>query len=241
MDINKKVIIITGGANGIGLEIAKKFVKNGANVYVLDIDSSKKTLLNRNNINFYCCNISINLEVKKCIQEILLKEKKIDILANNASKQIISEFENYREDDYIEIMKTNFIGACNCIHNVIPNMHSGSTILNILSVHSSKPRKDKYAYDCSKSVLELLTKELALELANKQITINGLSFGAVNTMMNSEWKRFPKLKKIAKENVPLGIIFEPQQIANFCFTVINQFSTYTTGTIFTIDGGRSLL
>ena len=87
----------------------------------------------------------------------------------------------------------------------------------------------------------MLTKELALELVNKNITINGLSFGAVNTMMNHEWKKFPQIKKDALKKVPLGIIFEPHQIADFCFTIINQFSSYTTGTVFTIDGGRSLL
>ena len=62
----------------------------------------------------------------------------------------------------------------------------------------------------------------------------------MNTDMNEEWKKNPQNKDLALSKVPLKIIFEPEQIANFCYTIINEFSSYTTGSIFTIDGGRSL-
>ena len=143
-------------------------------------------------------------------------------------------------DSWQQIINTNYFGTCNMIYNAYKIMNKDSTILNILSVHSNKPRVNKYAYDSSKSALEIFTKELALEFANKGITINALSFGAVNTDMNEEWKSSPENKEVALSKVPLKIIFEPEQIANFCFTIINEFAHYTTGSIFTIDGGRSL-
>lgn len=114
-----------------------------------------------------------------------------------------------------------------------------STILNILSVHSSKQRENKYAYDSSKSAIEQLTKELALEFSSRNITVNALSFGAVNTNMNKDLTE--KEKEIAKNKVPLKKIFEAYEIANFIYDIVNNFSKYTTGSIFTIDGGRSLI
>lgn len=239
--MNKKIVVITGGANGIGLATAKKFAKENMVVYVLDIDDSQSKKLETLNINYIHCDISSYLEVKNAFDLIASKESKIDVLINNAAKQIESEFKNYNERDYLDIIKTNYLGTCNCVHNALPKMPTGGTILNILSIHSSKPRKNKIAYDCSKSAAEMLTKELALELSDKKITVNGLSFGAVNTDMNFIWETNPKLKYETLKKVPLEIIFEPNQIANFCYQIIKEFSTFTTGTIFIIDGGRVLV
>ena len=137
-------------------------------------------------------------------------------------------------------MNTNYFGVCNCIHSSINIMKEGGTILNIISIHSSKPRTNKYAYDSSKSAIEMLTKELTLEFAEKKITINALSFGAVDTNMNEIWKNNPKLKEKTLNKVPLKIIFTPDEIANFAKIILTSFSKYTTGSIFVIDGGRSL-
>lgn len=237
----KKNVVITGGAKGIGKCCAERFLNNSYNVIVIDkilkrnIDKELKR-----NVDYYCCDISIESEVRKCLLEIKEKYNKIDILINDAGIQISSPFEKYDMKSWQQIINTNYFGTCNVIYNAYKIMGRYSTILNILSVHSNKPRVNKYAYDSSKSALEILTKELALEFANNCITINALSFGAVNTDMNEEWKKNPQNKDLALSKVPLKIIFEPEQIANFCYTIINEFSSYTTGSIFTIDGGRSL-
>ena len=119
-------------------------------------------------------------------------------------------------------------------------MSEGSTILNLISVHSVKPRTKKYAYDSSKSAIEILTKELALEFAPHKITVNALSFGAVETDMNNTWLTHSEQREIARAKVPLKIVFNPVQIANFTYVIIKVFSKYTTGSVFVIDGGRSL-
>lgn len=231
-----KNIIITGGSSGIGKQCALLFKNNGYNVIVIDIIKC-----NISNINSYLCDISNEQELKIIIKNIYNKYKTIDILINNAAVQVSKSFEKYSCVEWKKIMENNYIGTCNMIYYVSKLMKSHSTILNISSVHSYKPRKNKYAYDCSKSAIDMLTKELALELADKNITINSLSFGAVNTEMNDIWKNNLDLKIQAKSKVPLKIIFEPIQIANFCKIIVEKFSQYTTGSIFVIDGGRSLL
>ena len=87
----------------------------------------------------------------------------------------------------------------------------------------------------------MLTKEMALELFEYNITVNAVSFGAVNTSMNLDWINNSKERERVLEKSPLKKIFEPENIAKFTFDVVNLFSNDTTGTIFNIDGGRSLI
>lgn len=100
-------------------------------------------------------------------------------------------------------------------------MSEYSTVLNVLSVHSNKPRLYKYAYYSSKSAVELLTKELAIEFSNRNITVNALSFGAVNTNMNKDLTEFER--ETAKNKVLLKKIFKAEEIANFAYDIINNF------------------
>ena len=232
-----KKIVITGGSNGIGLECVKKFSANGYLVFILD-NKEPSSKLNADVI-YYNCDVSNYDRTLECANDITNKYGNIDILINCAGIQLIAPFSEYNYDEWMKIFKTNYFGTCNTIHSFIRHMTKYSTILNILSVHSSKPRENKYAYDSSKSAIEQLTKELALEFSSRNITVNALSFGAVNTNMNKDLTEHEK--EIAKNKVPLKKIFEAYEIANFTYDIVNNFSKYTTGSIFTIDGGRSLI
>ena len=232
-----KNVIITGGANGIGYECAKKFSEHNYKVFVLDIDTRN----DNNKIEYYKCDVSKEENVISVADIILKKVEKIDIILNCAGVQIEEKFEKYNQKKWEKIMNTNYFGTCNTIHSFLKKMYNGATILNFISVHSFKPRICKYAYDSSKSALEMLTKELGIELASQNITINAISFGAVETQMNDVWISDISKKESAREKVPLKIIFKPEQIAMFAYTIIENFSKYTTGSVFIIDGGRSLL
>lgn len=239
--MNRKIIVITGGTNGIGYQTVMLLANEKNNrVVVLDIDDSKIKEFNKDNIIYYHCNISVEEEVENAFIKIYEQFKKIDILVNNAGEQIVGNFDCYNANEYKKIMNSNYFGVCNCTFSALKYMGKGATILNVISVHSYKPRVGKYAYDCSKSAIECMTKELALELANKKITINAIAFGAVETNMNKSWEYMPSEKEEAIKKVPLKIIFNPKDIACFIKVILNSFSEYTTGSIFTIDGGRSL-
>lgn len=233
------VVVITGGSNGIGLQTALKFNSLNYNVIVLDIRENE--LLNSKGIIYYKCDVSNDLKVKEVFTDIKKKFKTIDILINCAGIQTSDSFMLYDLNKYKRILNTNYFGSLNCIYESISAMAQGGRILNVLSVHSSIPRKYKYAYDASKSALELTTKELALEFSDKNITINAVSFGAVNTNMNKDWIKEKSKVQETLEKVPLRIIFKPEEIAKFIVNIIENFTSYTTGSIFTIDGGRSLM
>ncbi len=235
-----KNVVITGGADGIGYECAKIFSGNNYKVFVLDKKINDIIKIN-NEIKYFKCDVSKEQEVVNVAKFISNEVNQIDVIINCAGIQIDKPFSQYSQEKWQEIMNTNYFGTCNTIHSFINNMVSGSTILNLISVHSFKPRINKYAYDSSKSALEILTKELGLEFANKNITVNALSFGAVETNMNKIWKNNISLKKMARDKVPLKIIFKPNQIAQFAYDIVENFSKYTTGSTFIIDGGRSLV
>lgn len=239
--MKKKTVVITGGANGIGASIAKLFAIKKYNVVIIDNDLSSINKIDDNNIFCYYADISSESQISCVIYDIHKKFDYIDVLINNAAKQVVSSFDDINYCDWTRVVDINLNGTFLVIKNAINFMHEKSTILNILSVHHDKPRLDKYSYDVTKAAVAMLTKEFALEFSNRGITINALSFGAVNTNMNRDWINNIEIAHNVLSKVPLCKIFEPEEIASFAYTIINDFSLYTTGSIFTIDAGRSLM
>ena len=237
----KNDIIITGGANGIGLECAKLFKSKGYNVFVLDVDKIEGQKLLKYGINYYFCDVSSENNVNSVASLLSSQISQLHVIINCAAIQIEEDFENYNQKSWQNVININYFGVCNIIHAFSKFLSENSTILNLISVHSFKPRTKKYAYDSSKSAVEILTKELALEFAPHKITVNALSLGAVETKINNIWLTHGEQKEIARNKVPLKIVFTPTQIANFVYVIIKVFSKYTTGSVFVVDGGRSLI
>lgn len=236
--MKKKTIVITGGSNGIGKSISLLYLNDNYNVCVIDIVNE---LDKNNNIDYYYGDVSNEFQMRNIFKMIGNKYNNIDILINNAGKQEISSFEKMSISSFKSIVNNNLNGMFICTKLAYKYMKNGSKILNILSVHHFKPRINKYHYDVSKAGINMLTKELALELAYKNITINSLSFGAVKTNMNKEWLDNSKEVDKVISKVPLKILFEADEIARFAKNILDLFASYTTGSDFIIDGGRSLV
>ena len=243
MDINNKVVVITGGANGIGKACVKEFLKEDAIIVIADVDKENGMKLTRelgDTVNFFKTDVAKEEDVINLKNYIMTKFGRIDILINNAAKQTENKFFEMKPEEFKRIIDTNLNGTYMCSNILGKEMKRGSKILNMLSVHYDKPRKYKYHYDASKAGIAILTKEIALELVNEGITVNGVSYGACRTSMNSEW--IDDINKMNKtlEKIPMKWIAEPEEIAVFVVNILKNFCDYTTGSIFTIDGGRSL-
>lgn len=244
MDINNKVIIITGGANGIGRACVKELFKENAIIVIADIDEDNGIKLARelgNNVVFFKADVADEEDVVNLKNFVMTKYGRVDILINNAAKQTENKFFDMQPKEFKKIIDTNLNGTYMCSNILGKEMKAGSRILNMLSVHYDKPRKYKYHYDASKAGIAMLTKEMALELVDEGITVNGVSYGACRTPMNSEW--IDDIDKVNKtlEKIPMRWIAKPEEIATFVVNILKNFCDYTTGSIFTIDGGRSLV
>ena len=243
----KRIAIVTGASRGIGREIAKMLAKEDIQVIANYNNSEKKAIelqeeLKKENINIdiFKADISKREDARKLVEYTLEKYKKIDILINNAAKQTQNAFFDMKVEEFKDVINVNLNGTFICSNIIGKTMGKGGKIINMLSVHYNLPRKNKYHYDASKAGVAMLTKEMALDLVERGITVNAISYGACNTPMNSDWINDKEKVKETKDKIPMKWIAEPEEIANFVKIILSDFSEYTTGSIFNIDGGRSI-
>lgn len=228
-----KVALVSGGSSGIGKAIVDQLVSSGCRVIVLDLYPYPGE-----NVESIHVDLADLAELSSAIAKVKSTTSQLDILVNNAAVQHIEPLSQVDFDHFDQAIAVNLRAPFYLIQQLSNLMPSGSQILNISSIHGSVPRKDKYAYDFSKAGLDLLTKEVALELAPKGIRVNTLSIGATDTPMN-DFNQFPNNKVKALENIPLKTILSAQEVAKFAKHILLDTSS-ATGSIFVLDGGRSL-
>ena len=205
-------------------------------------------------------------EEKICIsliQEAINKFGRINVLINNAGISGPSQrTNNITSKDWDYVIGVNLRGTFLCTREALKYMTSGSnnnnninhlngnnkandydlnfSIINISSVHESIPMPYSAPYSASKGGMEMLTKNIALEVAEKGIRINGIAPGAINTPMNKDIMENPQKKKQEEEKIPMRRIGEPEEIAKVAFFLASTDASYITGTTVYVDGGLTL-
>jgi glucose 1-dehydrogenase len=204
-------------------------------------------------------------EEKICIsliEEAINKFGRINVLVNNAGISGPSQrTNNITSKDWDYVIGVNLRGTFLCTREALKYMTSGSnnnnnidhvkgnnkdfdydlnfSIINISSVHESIPMPYSAPYSASKGGMEMLTKNIALEVAEKGIRINGIAPGAINTPMNKDIMEDPQKKKQEEEKIPMRRIGEPEEIAKVAFFLASTDASYITGTTVYVDGGLS--
>lgn len=238
-----KVAIITGGTRGIGFEIVRTFLQNGAKVILFgskkeSVDNAINKLKTENNnydtIGFYPT-LSNETEIKEVFKTINNKYGKIDILINNAGLSSSTPLNSYTEEEVDNIINVNMKGVFICSKVAVPYMEEkGGVIINISSMVSIYGQPSGVMYPASKFFVNGLTKSLARELAPKNIRVNAVAPGITETDMVSS---LPKemIEPLIK-TIPLGRIGKPKDIANACLFLASDMSSYITGEILQVDG-----
>jgi glucose 1-dehydrogenase len=206
------------------------------------------------------------LEEKICIsliEEAINKFGRINVLVNNAGISGPSQrTNNITSKDWDYVIGVNLRGTFLCTREALKYMTSSSSnsnninhingnnknndydknfsIINISSVHESIPMPYSAPYSASKGGMEMLTKNIALEVAEKGIRINGIAPGAINTPMNKDIMENPQKKKQEEEKIPMRRIGEPEEIAKVAFFLASTDASYITGTTVYVDGGLTL-
>ena len=173
-DLKDRTAIITGGAQGFGFNIAKKFLNSGANVIIWDIDEKELQNavreINNQKLNYNLVDVSNFEEVNKAVIEIN-KSSNIDILVNNAGiTGPTAELWNYSINDWNKVVEINLNGTFNCCKSIVPNMikNNYGRIVNIASVAGKDGNANASAYSSAKAAVLALTKALGKELAKKK-------------------------------------------------------------------------
>ena len=240
-EIENKTILVTGGANGIGKAIATKFSDNNKVIIIdNDKDGCEELKNQKLDIEIYNEDLTSYENIKKIINEIFEKNNNIDILINNAGIQTVSDIMHLDLKDFENVINVNLTSNFYISQLIANKMKYNGTILNIISTHYNKPRQNKIHYDISKAGVSILTQGFAKALFKRKITVNALAIGATYTKMNKEFEYDEKIVKQTLNKIPLNYICKPTDIANYVYSIIKDFSLYTTGSVFVIDGGRSI-
>lgn len=243
-----KTALITGSDSGIGQATAIEFAKEGANIvitYHTDEEGANETLLLVENEGGQGLVIKLDVsnekDVERMFDEALEKFGTIDILMNNAAinGQGI-KVEDLTTEEWDKAIKTNLYGYFFCIRRFIKirkNDGGKGKILNISSVHEEIPAPGTADYCSSKGAVKMLTRTLALELAEYKINVNNIAPGMILTPMNQEAKEDKETRKEKTENIPLKRAGKPEEIGKLAVFLASSDSDYVTGSTYFMDGG----
>ena len=242
--LNGKVAIVTGGTRGIGLEIVRTFLKNGASVALFgskeesvteSINKLKEESENYQVIGFYP-NLASEDEVKEIFAKIASEFGHIDILVNNAGMSSSTKIEDYTVEEYDKIADLNMKGVFICSKEIVSYLkETKGNIINISSMVSIYGQPAGCVYPMSKFAVNGLTKSLSRELAPVGIRVNAVAPGITKTDMVASLP--DEMIKPLIATIPLGRIGEPKDIANACLFLASDMASYVTGEIMQVDGG----
>ena len=240
--LENKVAIITGGTRGIGLEIARTFKENKAEVIIFgskqeSVDKAIETLKEEGHtVSGYYPNLSNYEELEKIVKEINNEYGHIDILVNNAGISANKKIEDTTSTDFENIMNLNVNAIFNMTKAVVPYMKNqkNGVILNTSSMVSIYGQPSGVGYPASKFAVNGITKSLSRELAPSNIRVNAVAPGITKTDMVAA---LPKemIEPLIK-TIPLGRIGEPRDIANAFLFLASDMASYITGEILSVDG-----
>lgn len=239
-----KTAIITGASRGIGREIALCLAKNDFNVVINYNKSEKEAVDLQREITalgkkaeIFCADVKNRDQVDGMIAFTLEKFGDIDLLVNNAGIQSVKLISDFSLDEWKDMLDTHLTGAFNTVQAVLPTfIHKKSgKIINISSMWGQTGASCEVPYSTAKAGLIGFTKALAKELAPSQITVNCVAPGVIETDMLKSFSESDR--KLIEEDIPLGRIGSPSDIANAVLYLANISGDYITGQVLSINGG----
>ena len=242
-DFNNRTAIVTGGAQGFGLDIAKRFLKSGGKVIIWDIDPEMlekvEKDLNNKNLSSNIVDVSKFEEVERCVAEII-KKSNIDILVNNAGiTGPTAPLWEYDIDMWKKVVDINLMGTFNCCKAVVPNMikNNYGRIVNVASVAGKDGNANASAYSTGKAGAIGLTKSLGKELADKNIAVNAVTPAGAKTRILDQMTKEHVQRMLSK--VPRGRFLEVEEFTSLICWLSSEENTFSTAAVFDISGGRS--
>lgn len=245
--LKNKSVIITGGGSGIGQAISILFAKQGAKIFILEINdkAAEETVAIINTeggkATAFACDITNQSQVIALFSQI----GNVDILVNNAGIAHIGNVEKTTEADLDRIYNVNIKGAYNCLFAAIPIMKAqgGGVVLNMASIASSVALADRFAYSMSKGAILTMTLSIAKDYIKENIRCNCISPARVHTPFVDGYlsKNYPNntaemFEKLSMSQ-PIGRMAKPEEIANLALYLCSDEAGFITGSDYPIDGG----
>jgi NAD(P)-dependent dehydrogenase (short-subunit alcohol dehydrogenase family) len=252
MRFANKVAVVTGGNQGIGYQIVKKFASEGANVIILDLNQSQGVSLandsgpvnqsgssDQNLIRSLKVDVSSKSQIDEAFQRIYKTFGRIDILVNNAGICENTKTMEITEQQWDRMFAVNLRGVffcCQAVYKIMADQKYGK-IVNIASIAGRiAPMTNEVHYSVSKAGVIMLTRCLAKELAAYQVNVNAIAPALTNTTMGNQHSK-THIEAFIK-NIPLGRMAVPEDIANVVAFLVSDEAAFITGEVINVDGGR---
>ena len=240
-----RVVVITGGSRGIGREIALRFVEDKTRIIVVHYDPDESAAEETLNIlaeegveaESHRVDISSYDDAGVLFKEILSKFRKVDVLVNNAGITRDGLLMRMSEEDWDRVMQVNLKSAFNCTRAALRPMvrHRRGCIVNISSVVGQIGNAGQANYATSKAGIIGFTKTIAREVASRRITVNAVAPGYINTEMTQALSATARESLV--EQIPLGRIGEPEDVAEAVYWLCSHRAGYITGQVIHVNGG----
>ncbi|OPX17754.1 3-oxoacyl-[acyl-carrier-protein] reductase [candidate division WOR-3 bacterium 4484_100] len=240
MRIEEEVALITGGASGIGAAIARMFAQAGAQVALVDIDADAGVNTAQEigeHARFYKLDISSPQEVEDVVNRVLNDFKRIDILVNNAGITNDKLLIRMSTQDWEDVLKVNLTGTflvTRAVARIMLKQHYGR-IINIASVIGLIGNAGQANYAASKAGIIGFTKSCAKEFARRNVTVNAIAPGFIQTRMTDKLPE--EIKANYLQLIPLNRFGTPQDVANLALFLASEQASYITGQVIALDGG----
>ncbi|TRZ94837.1 3-oxoacyl-[acyl-carrier-protein] reductase [bacterium] len=247
MRLEDKVALITGGARGIGREIAFLFAQEGADIIVADvnIEEAEKTAKDIQAKGMKSLALAMDVtdyaKVEQAFNKILDKFTKVDILVNNAGITKDNLILRMSQAEWDAVLNVNLKGTFNClkaVSRIMLKQRSGK-IVNIASIIGIIGNAGQANYSASKAGIIALTKSAAKELASRNINVNAVAPGFIQTDMTAKLPE--ELKQKMKEQIPLDRFGSAQDVAATCLFLASEEANYITGQTIVVDGGMVMV
>ena len=247
MRFENKTAVVTGGSRGIGLAIATKLAKEGANIAILYVGDENEGIKAKEELSQYgtkveqyFCDVSNFEESKKVVDKVIEEFGSIEILVNNAGITRDKLVLNMDEKDFDAVINVNLKGTFNCIKHVYRPMmkQKYGRIINMSSVVGIEGNAGQINYAASKAGIIGMTKSVAKELGSRGVTANAIAPGFIKTDMTDAMS--DKMKDAMLDHITVKRLGEVSDIAETAAFLASDKASYITGQVIRVDGGMSL-
>ncbi|MGB6611083.1 MAG: SDR family oxidoreductase [Acidobacteriaceae bacterium] len=248
--LSGKTAIITGGASGIGLAIAKRFASHGSTVFVVDWNEAGAAAATLaiaglgGTAQAFGCDVSDAASVRKAFDAVFAQSR-VDILVNCAGVAHVGSVTSTSEEDFDRILRINVRGVFLCTRAVVEHMRErgGGVILNMASIAGSAGLPDRFAYSTSKGAVLAMTYSVARDCLANKIRCNAISPARVHTPFVDGFvaKNYPGQEAEMMEELgkaqPIGRMAQPEEVAGLAVWLCSDEASFVTGVDYPLDGG----
>jgi len=251
--MSNKVMIVSGGASGLGLAAAEKFARNGYDIVIIDINDEKGAIAVEKikaigTDAVYCnCDISNKEQVQKAAEVAKERFGRADVLINNAGLEIRGSILQCDEDEWVKLYNINLKGIYYMSNAFVPMMieQGKGAVVNTGSILGYRTVGERAAYSSSKGAIDTLTRSMAFDLANDNIRVNCVVPGAIDTpLLRGSINDSPdpaETEKFLGSKSVFGRMGTSEEVANVMYFLASDEASFVTGAAYFVDGGWSIM